>query len=158
MKIPPDLIYPMSSKVVYTTSLKRKSPQRLPKRASLEPFQVFCTEKREQLNRENPQLNPSEITSLLSQMWRSMDVEQKTVYVSITKKYNEHYTDLSLDLLDNKPSQTMTHGICACPMGVGEIPMFVSRLGPPIGVGVVPRGTVGHSAALASSRLYHILR
>ena len=147
----------MSAKVVYATNLKRKSPRRLPKRASLEPFQVFCTEKREQLNRENPQLTPSEITSLLSQMWRSMDVEQKTVYVSITKKYNEHYTDLNIDLLDSQPSQTMAHGICACPMGVGEIPLFGSRHGPPIGVGVVPRGTVGHSAALASSRLYRVL-
>ena len=46
----------------------------------LDPFQIFCIEKRNDFILEHPQLKSSEITSALSQIWRNMSLEEKQTY------------------------------------------------------------------------------
>lgn len=49
----------------------------------MEPFQVFCHEKRPEVCRSNPYLSSSRITSLLGSMWRSLKPYEKQAYIDI---------------------------------------------------------------------------
>ena len=115
----------------------------------LEPFQVFCTERRDALQRENPHLTASDITSLLSQIWRSMRFEEKIPYVSISRQYNESRTDVSAVIM---PTSERVEPFHICYFGSGNTAMKVvdKRPNPPAGVAIIPRGKCGCSASLAS--------
>lgn len=54
----------------------------------LEPFQVFCIQKRSEIQKTNPLLSSSDITSLLGKMWRSMDSSHRLPYVEMASQYN----------------------------------------------------------------------
>ena len=49
----------------------------------MEPFQVFCHEKRAEVCRTNPHLSSSHITSLLGSMWRSLKPREKQAYIDV---------------------------------------------------------------------------
>lgn len=115
-------------------------PQR---RQPLEPFQVFCLERRDQVQSENRQLGPSEVTSVLSQMWRGMDQTMKQHYVAISKAYNRRYEDV-------KSGESQTSDM------IPEIPRTQSwvKQGDLVEslpfLEVVARGDFGHSVVNAS--------
>lgn len=88
-------------------------------------------------------------------MWRSMNLEQKTHYVSITQKYNEHCT-VPAPEVGPTCSSPQVRSIAESDMICPEMRLVVTRLIPPSRVGVVPRGSVGHGVALASSKLCHV--
>lgn len=130
--------------------LQRASRQKTkPGLQVLEPFQVFCTERRDALQRENPHLTASEITSLLSQIWRSMRFEDKIPYVSISRQYNEAQTDVSAAIM---PTSERVEPLHICYFGNGNMVMKVvdKRPNPPAGVAIVPRGKFGSSVSVAS--------
>lgn len=49
----------------------------------VEPFLIFCYERRQATSQQNPFLNSSGITSLLGSIWRSMNDEEKQIYVEM---------------------------------------------------------------------------
>ena len=55
----------------------------------LEPFQVFCIQKRNEIQKTNPLLSSSDITSLLGKMWRSMDSSHRSPYIEMASQYNK---------------------------------------------------------------------
>ena len=46
----------------------------------LDPFQIFCIEKRNDYMREHPDLRNSDVTSILAGIWRSMSEKEKQAY------------------------------------------------------------------------------
>jgi len=61
------------------------------KRFVLDPFQIFCLENREQVNKLNPTSKTFEITSILSAVWRNLPENQK-----------QHYHMMAVQLKNNK--------------------------------------------------------
>jgi hypothetical protein len=49
----------------------------------MEPFQIFSLHHRAEISLQNPSLTNSELTSLLSQMWRSLSKHAKEEYVQL---------------------------------------------------------------------------
>lgn len=52
----------------------------------VEPFQVFCLERRPELVKEHPNLSSSQITSILGSMWRSISPDIKQYYNCLSAK------------------------------------------------------------------------
>lgn len=55
----------------------------------LEPFQVFCIQKRSEIQKSNPLLSSSDVTSLLGKMWRSMSISHRLPYTEMASQYNK---------------------------------------------------------------------
>ena len=116
---------------------------------ALEPFQVFCIERRELLHSENPQLNASEITSLLSQIWRSLKAEEKTHYISISREYSQTLRDIGIGLL-HPPERMEATAMIVSKSGSPSPPIPVMGQDPPSQVGIIARGVIGQGASAAS--------
>ena len=63
------------------------------KRKAAEPFQVFCLINRKDIQAKNLNLSPSEVTSVLSQIWRSLDAKKREKYILMANKYNSTQVD-----------------------------------------------------------------
>ncbi|EAX90721.1 HMG box family protein [Trichomonas vaginalis G3] len=59
----------------------------------MEPFQIFCHEKRAEVSRNNPQLSSSKITSLLGTMWRSLKPYEKQSYIDVALSMKPNDTE-----------------------------------------------------------------
>ena len=63
------------------------------RRFILDPFQIFCLENRDKVNKLNPNSKTFEITSILSTIWRNLNEQQK-----------QHYHLMAIQLKNNKCS------------------------------------------------------
>lgn len=52
----------------------------------LDPFQIFCIEKRSEFLLEHPELKNSEVTSILGSIWRNMPPEEKQTYNTLAMR------------------------------------------------------------------------
>ena len=55
-------------------------------RFKMDPFQIFCIQNRKQIAIIHPEMKTWEITSYLSQVWRSKSNTEKQIYVEIAEK------------------------------------------------------------------------
>ncbi|OHT03952.1 hypothetical protein TRFO_28674 [Tritrichomonas foetus] len=54
-----------------------------PNRDHIEPFQIFCLEKRAKVAKMHPNLSSSRITSLLGTLWRATPQQEKQIYANM---------------------------------------------------------------------------
>jgi hypothetical protein len=59
------------------------------KKRRTDPFQVFCMKNRADLAAQNPNDPVGIITSRLSQVWRSMNSDQKNLYVALARQFDQ---------------------------------------------------------------------
>lgn len=75
----------MDGKVSDDSSRKSKSFKKYT-RYVLDPFQIFCIEKRSEFLLEHPELKNSEVTSILGSIWRNMPQEEKQTYNTLAMR------------------------------------------------------------------------
>jgi len=66
----------------------------------IDPFLIFCQEKRLSVISANPHLSNSDIISVLGSMWRSLEKPEK-----------EHYNEISHIILSIEEGQDSKHGL-----------------------------------------------
>lgn len=76
------------------------SPQKDPKvktymRFVLDPFQIFCIEKRPEYISKHPELKSFEITALLGQIWRNIKEDERYHYQVLAQKLQKNKTIVS---------------------------------------------------------------
>jgi hypothetical protein len=62
------------------------------KKRRTDPFQIFCVKNRADLTAQNPDEPVGAITSRLAQRWRSMDSDQKSIYVELARQFDQTQT------------------------------------------------------------------
>jgi hypothetical protein len=106
----------------------------------MEPFQIFSLHQRPQLAVDNPGLSNSRLTSVLSQMWRSLTPGEKQEYVDVAVSHV-----MSKGRLGKLPRARRAKLLVPPPFqelrpDFGRLPEFA----------IIPRGSFGASAADAS--------
>lgn len=81
---------PKSASKEKTKKKKEKSDENKPKRA-WPPFFFFQKDKRETLQKENPDKNHKQIVALLGEEWRKLSDEQKKPYVEKSSADQKRY-------------------------------------------------------------------
>ena len=71
----------------------------------MEPFHIFCFEKRFEISRTFPKLASSKITSLLGTLWRSLSNSEKQSYIDVASKLKKKYN--YFDYEKKKDSKTV---------------------------------------------------
>lgn len=84
---------------------KAKSDKKGPKRA-WPPFFFFQEQRREDLKKENPNLNHKEIVSKLGEEWRTLTDEQKKPYVEKSIADQKRYDKEKKEFQDSLPEET----------------------------------------------------
>jgi hypothetical protein len=59
------------------------------KKRGTDAFQVFCMKNRADLSAQNPSEPVGSITSRLAQLWRSMNSDQKSIYVAFARQFDQ---------------------------------------------------------------------
>lgn len=119
-------------------------------RQIIEPFQIFCLEKREDVAMKNPNLNSSEVTSLLGYLWRSLTPEKKEFYISMSIRPIRTVNETQSYKMNKLPKPKVK-----IPKAIENTK--VSQKRPPM-IYVVPRGSIGKEISEVSfSLLQHTL-
>lgn len=58
-------------------------------RTSLDPFQIFCIEKRDEFLDKSCKIRISDVTSILGKIWRGMSIIEKSYYYTISRELNK---------------------------------------------------------------------
>lgn len=128
----------------------------------LDPFQIFCIEKRSDCMKEHPDLKSSEITSILATKWRSMNDVEKQPYllyamnlqnnkcnVERKKKKSSHK-----DPPTSEPKTSSTPEISEPDVGIGQT--LNMKTAEPPKIYIVSRTGVGHELSDMSYNLLKI--
>ena len=128
--------------------------------AHVEPFQIFCLERRAEIVKQHPNLTSSKITSILGSLWRSTSPSLKQYYSDvassvqlsrprITKKKSQNKSQSSPVLM---PSLSSSSGeeedvIQSKPINVGK--SSIQILSPPVNLFIVPRAKTSSAIAIS---------
>lgn len=69
----------------------------------LDPFQIFCIEKRNEYMKAHPELKNSEVTSILAGIWREMSENDKMQYNLIAMKLQNNKCKVERKIKKNLP-------------------------------------------------------
>lgn len=125
----------------------------------LDPFQIFCIEKRNEYMKDHPDLKSSEITSILATKWRSMSEMEKQPYLIYAMNLQNNKCNVERkkkrtsqkDSTASEPKTSSTPEISEPDVGIG--PSLNIKASEPPKIYIVSRTGVGHDLSDISYNL-----